>query len=322
MAERNKKMKRKIVVLGLVGIMSLCLGACGNNKEEITSTENVESETNITYIIEDCEYSVSESWEEKLSEESSRYYYPEEGMMMVMCDQSVMGSILDDSLRGEYLVGVESSVDNYKLLSETKIYIGNTSGYRFEISGLIDDADMEYSMVVFDSDSGLMIFMMISLANDSKQYDSEFQDVLDSVKVTESAKVDESDDESEIEDDGIISLEMEDYSISYSHHEVGADYEGNLCLYYYYIFTNISPENQTPAYAFSVKAFQNSIECSRAITMDDIPEIENYIKEIQPGGSLVVCEVYELEDTSEVTIEAEELISFTSEIDSQKIIIE
>ena len=118
-------------------------------------------------------------------------------------------------------------------------------------------------------------------------------------------------------DDGIISMETDDFSIVYSRHEAGTDYEGKPCLYYYYTYTNKSDKNQSAAVATSVKAFQNGVECGIAISTEGRPEIENYMKEVQSGGTLEVCEVYELADTSEVTIEAKDFLSFSDEKDTQ-----
>ncbi|MFA6873829.1 MAG: DUF5067 domain-containing protein, partial [Bacteroidaceae bacterium] len=95
------------------------------------------------------------------------------------------------------------------------------------------------------------------------------------------------------------------------------DYEGKPCLYYYYTFTNKSDKNQSAAVVTSVKAFQNGVECGIAISTEGRPEIENYMKEVQSGGSLEVCEVYELDDTSDVTIEAKDFMSFSDEKDVQ-----
>lgn len=120
-------------------------------------------------------------------------------------------------------------------------------------------------------------------------------------------------------DDGIVNMDTDSFSITYTRHEVGTDYNGNPCLYYYYTFTNKAAENQMAAVATSVKAFQNGVECSTAISMEDKPEIENYMKEVQSGGSLEVCQVYELADMSDVTIEAQELISFDTAKDTQVI---
>lgn len=123
-------------------------------------------------------------------------------------------------------------------------------------------------------------------------------------------------------DDGIISMETDDFSVAYSRHEVGTDYEGKPCLYYYYTFTNKASDNQMAGIVTSIKAFQNGVECSTGISMEGKPEIENYMKEIQSGGSLEVCQVYELADTSDVTMEAKELISFDDAKDTQIIALQ
>ena len=50
--------------------------------------------------------------------------------------------------------------------------------------------------------------------------------------------------------------------------------------------------------------------------------IENYMKDIQPGGSIDVCEPFELQDTSDVDIEVSDWISFDGAKDTQLITIE
>lgn len=113
-------------------------------------------------------------------------------------------------------------------------------------------------------------------------------------------------------------------TVLHSHvkHETGTDYEGNACLYYYYTFTNNGEENTSAAAASYVQCFQNGVQCEPAITTDYNDAINNYMMEVQPGGSIEVCEVYALTDTSDVTIEASDLISFSDEKDTQTITLQ
>ena len=127
---------------------------------------------------------------------------------------------------------------------------------------------------------------------------------------------------SEPEDDGVINFDGDGYNVTYVKHETGTDYEGNPCLYYYYTFTNNGEENASPMSSSYIQCFQNGVQCETAITMDSNDSIDNYMLEVQPGGSLEVCEVFSISGTSDVTIEASDLISFDDAKDTQIITLE
>lgn len=121
------------------------------------------------------------------------------------------------------------------------------------------------------------------------------------------------------EDDGVINFDGSGYNVTYVKHETGTDYEGSPCLYYYYTFTNNGDENTSAAVATYIQCFQNGVQCQTAITTDSNDSINNYMMEVQPGGSIEVCQVYSLTDTSDVTVEASDLISLSDEKDTQTI---
>lgn len=128
--------------------------------------------------------------------------------------------------------------------------------------------------------------------------------------------------ESEPKDDGIINFNGDGYNVTYVKHETGTDYEGNPCLYYYYTFTNNGEENTNAAVASYIQCFQNGVQCQSAITTESNDSINNYMMDVQPGGSVEVCQVFSLSDTSDVTIEASNLISLDDAKDTQIITLE
>lgn len=123
--------------------------------------------------------------------------------------------------------------------------------------------------------------------------------------------------ESHQTDSGTIDFNGDGYNVTYARHETGTDYEGDPCLYYYYTFTNNGEENTSAAVASYIQCFQNGVQCQTAITTDSNDSINNYMMDVQPGGSLEVCQVFELTDTSDVTIEASDLISLSDNKDTQ-----
>lgn len=123
-------------------------------------------------------------------------------------------------------------------------------------------------------------------------------------------------------DDGIINFDGKDYNVTYSRHEVGTDYEGNPCLFYYYNYTNNEDKASSVMTAATIKAFQNGVECDSAYVTEENEAITNYMKEIQPGTTLEICQTFKLSDTSEVTIEASDFISLDDKKDTQIIALQ
>lgn len=125
------------------------------------------------------------------------------------------------------------------------------------------------------------------------------------------------------EDDGIIDFTTDTFNVKYVKHEFGKDFEGNKCLYYYYTFTNNGEENATAGIVANVQCFQDGSECEMAITDDTNDSMNNYaMNEVQPGGTVEVCQTFKLKSDTELTIEASELISFDNVKDTQKITVE
>ena len=129
--------------------------------------------------------------------------------------------------------------------------------------------------------------------------------------------------EEAVEDDGIIDFTAETFNVKYVKHEFGTDYEGNKCLYYYYSFTNNGEENATAGIAAHVQCFQDGSECEMAITTENNDAMNNYaLNEVQPGGTVEVCQTYKLKSDTEITIEASDMLSFDNKKDTQKITVE
>lgn len=328
-------MKNKLLVTGIALVMVMSLTACGKSaattpdqtKEPNTSVEtttepkvppappkvDAETEKVIEYSIGVCEYSIPESWAEMGSTETIKRYYPEDGSLQISHNEEEV-SITDDEVRKNFFEGFSTSWDKFELISESKITVAGTTAYRFDMK--LEQADKKYksSFVIFDYNNGMISLLMSIPDGSDKNYDKEFEKTLSSIRLTDETPIV---DNAPGEDDGIISFQTDDFTIAYSHHEKGKDYKGNPCLYYYYTFTNKSSDNESAAFSANIKVFQNGVECTTALSLESRPEVENYLKEVQPGTSIEVCQVYELTDNSDVTIEAKELISFSDEKDTQ-----
>ena len=142
-------------------------------------------------------------------------------------------------------------------------------------------------------------------------------------KKTESTDANKEEKKEEKKDDGIIDFGGDSYHIKYVKHEFGKDYEGNNVLLYYYTFENKGDENTTAGFAANVQCFQDGSECETAITEERNESMDNYaINEVQPGGTVEVCQAYKLKSNSEITIEVSDLISFDGAKDTQKIAVQ
>lgn len=123
-------------------------------------------------------------------------------------------------------------------------------------------------------------------------------------------------------DDGIINFDGEGYNVTYVKHELTEDNEGNPCLLFYYTFTNNGEENASAAVNSYIKVFQNGVQCDPAFLLDSPDSSSNYMKDVQPGYSVEVCQEYKLSDTSDVTVEVSDLISLDDKKDTQILVLE
>lgn len=142
---------------------------------------------------------------------------------------------------------------------------------------------------------------------------------------TEESKNDKSEkkDKEVKEDDGIIDFSTDNFNVKYVKHEFGTDYEGNKALLYYYTFTNNSDENTAAGLSAHIQCFQDGSECEMAIMSEYTDSMNNYaVNEVQPGGTVEVCQTFKLKSDTEMTIEASDLMAFDNEKDSQKIAVE
>lgn len=111
--------------------------------------------------------------------------------------------------------------------------------------------------------------------------------------------------------------EAADYQVTIGEVTTGEDYQGNPAILVSYTFVNNSDEAVSPLVAVSAKAFQNGVQLEGAIGVDGA-ESSKSMSEIKPGASVTYALAYELTDTSDVTVEVEELFSFSDELLAEK----
>ncbi len=102
------------------------------------------------------------------------------------------------------------------------------------------------------------------------------------------------------------------YGVTIDGCRVTEDYEGNPAAVITYTFTNNSDEATSFMVALYPKVFQNGVELDTAIGSDW--DSNKYTSDVKPGSSTTVEIGYALEDMSDVTVEVEELLSFSDTI--------
>ena len=122
---------------------------------------------------------------------------------------------------------------------------------------------------------------------------------------TKSTKVNQTIEETT--EDDTIDFEYEDIYVKFLESTVE-----NGKLYVYFEMKNGSDENYAFDYTFTTTAFQNGVELETDYIYN-CDEEENGSKEIQPGTTIKVAEVFELSDNiSTVTLEVAPLIDFSN----------
>lgn len=150
-------------------------------EEEKTLTADFNSDTNQKKKLEDYSFEVPKEWEEGAnSAKNTLYFYPNQGMLMVMYSESEV-SILNDIDRESFVNGMASGFEAFEMISETEVTVDDKPAYQFEMNARLAENDYSITMITFDIDSGLMSFMMGTLQSANEDYSVDFEKVIDSI---------------------------------------------------------------------------------------------------------------------------------------------
>ena len=107
-----------------------------------------------------------------------------------------------------------------------------------------------------------------------------------------------------------IDMETDKFTIHYTQHRVGKDFAGKPCLLVYYDYTNNGSASSSAMVDVNIQAYQNGKVCDASIPEANDSAVDNFIKEIEPGKTVNVCQVFSLSDESDVTLKANETFTF------------
>lgn len=104
--------------------------------------------------------------------------------------------------------------------------------------------------------------------------------------------------------DGTIDLANDRFSIHYTRNVVATDFGGEPCLLVYYDYTNNGFSASSAMVDVNLTASQNGTSLEAAIPANSDDAIDAFMKEIQPGETINVCQAFSLQDMSPVTLRA------------------
>lgn len=175
-------MKKVLSVLLVVCMCCGILAGCGGKQTKEAEEERI----NKAVSIQGYSFEIPESWEEGDNTEDLLYFYPEDAMLMIGYSQ-MNQSILDEQVRKEFIDSFGASMDSFELTSESEQNIVGQKAYRHEMSISMADEDWMATMVTFDCDGGVISFLLSTLKDSEQNYDKEFENILNSVKLESGA---------------------------------------------------------------------------------------------------------------------------------------
>lgn len=325
-------MKKKILAVLVTATLTLSLVACGGNDSSKTDNDN-NDQVNVEENLFSVELTVPADFMSETTQEDLDQLVSEKGYKSITLNEDgsatyVMTKSQHKELMAEIETNIKTELDS---LIESEDYPNftkieaNSDFTSFTITTKSTELD-------FNESFSTIIFYMYGAmynafsGNDVDNIHVDYVNADSGEIISSGDSSDLSDDSSESnssdtkysDTDNVIDFEAASFKVTYSRHETGKDWDGNPCLYFYYNFTNNGTENTSAMSSAYMQCFQNGVQCDTAF-VDYNTEMDNYMKDIQPGTTIEVCECYVLSDNSEVTIEASDWASFSNDKDVQKI---
>ena len=137
-----------------------------------------------------------------------------------------------------------------------------------------------------------------------KSVEDEIRQTLDSSSSEETQAEGESNAQPATGSDGTITLTNQRFSIHYTRNVLSTDFGGEPCLLVYYDYTNNGGSASSAMVDVNLTASQNGSSLEAAIPASSDDAIDAFMKEIQPGETVNVCQAFSLQDMSPVTLTA------------------
>ncbi len=109
-----------------------------------------------------------------------------------------------------------------------------------------------------------------------------------------------------------INMTTDKFTIHYTQHKIEKDFSGEPCLLLYYDYTNNSNVASSAMVDVNIQAYQNGKVCNAAIPEKNNAAIDNFMKEVGPGETVNVCQVFTISGKEDVTLQASETFRFNN----------
>lgn len=193
-------MKKKAVAILMIFILSAGLWACEKAESEKTKSDTSASTTSQETVnvktkteeIAGYNFEIPESWEPGNNTSDTKYYYPENAMLMASFTK-LDQSITDENFRNTFISSFVSTLENSSIKSDEQIEIADSEGYTYDIDFTVDSAEWSSSFVIFDGNGGAVSFFMASQKESDTDYTEQFQSVLESITAVNQQANDSSD---------------------------------------------------------------------------------------------------------------------------------
>lgn len=170
------------LILSTLSFLLVGCGGANNEATESSTKESVYIDENENYHLQGMTYSVPASWEQKVSDETRHYYYPEWGMLAVDYEEIDI-ALTDEAGREEFMSIYEDSVDEYELLSETRLMIADRPAYKFEFENKLSDTAFTATLVAFEYKEGIISLYLSEAAGKNVNYSAEFERMIQSIEL-------------------------------------------------------------------------------------------------------------------------------------------
>lgn len=223
--------------VGMLLMLCMCCGllaGCGGKEESSEKDDNTklmssdfDSETNQKKTVKEYSYEVPEAWKENNSTDTISYFYPENGLLMVTCEEAEGVSIADEQFRKVYSQNVASGFEEFESLSSSELLVDNKTAYQEQAHFTASGVEFDGTIVTFDYDGGIIAFIMGTYASSDVSYADDFDKIIKSIKMInpENAVVKDTE-----EDEGSADDEIDKAAETNDTPEIKSSFDINKCI--------------------------------------------------------------------------------------------
>lgn len=117
-----------------------------------------------------------------------------------------------------------------------------------------------------------------------------------------------------------LALSTDRFSLHYLKNVLSTDFGQEPCILVYYEYTNNSSSPSSAMVDVNFSATQNGTALEAAIPQSTEDAMDAFMKEIQPGETITVCQAFSLLDMSPVTLQAKDAFGLDSSASASQVL--